>query len=161
MQRYVWTHLTRQQIGAYAEYFVKMELTMYGFQVYSSEVDDRGIDFVARYGDGPSIEVQVKSLRTGGYVFMPKQKFNLAEHRYLALARFSEEKPPDLYLVPSLVWATRSDAASKIFVSRDYEGLKSDPEWGLNVSRKNAPALQPFRFENTVESLTKGIVIGS
>ncbi len=74
MQRYNWSRLNRQQVGAYTEYFVKMELTMYGFQVYSTEVDDRGIDFVARYEEGPFIEVQVKSLRSAGYVFMQKDK---------------------------------------------------------------------------------------
>jgi hypothetical protein len=36
MQRYQWSRLNKQQVGAYAEYFVKMELTMYGFQVYET-----------------------------------------------------------------------------------------------------------------------------
>ena len=53
MQRYNWSRLSKQQVGAYTEYFVKMELTMFGFQVYSAEVDDRGIDFIARHGTGP------------------------------------------------------------------------------------------------------------
>jgi len=53
MQQYIWSILNKQQVGAYAEYFVKMELTMYGFQVYGTEVDDRGIDFVARHDLGP------------------------------------------------------------------------------------------------------------
>lgn len=56
--------MNKQQVGAFTEYFVKMELTMYGFQVYGTEVDDRGIDFVARYEHGRFIEVQVKSLRS-------------------------------------------------------------------------------------------------
>jgi hypothetical protein len=48
MQRYDWKCLNPRQIGKYAEYFVKMELTMHGLDIYSSEVDDKGIDFVAR-----------------------------------------------------------------------------------------------------------------
>jgi hypothetical protein len=40
LQRYEWNQLNKQQVGAYTEYFVKMELTMYGFQVYRTEVDD-------------------------------------------------------------------------------------------------------------------------
>ena len=76
MARYTWSALNKQQTGAYAEYFVKMELTMCGFQVYTTEVDDRGIDFVARHETGRFIEVQVKSLRNNGYVFMQKTKFN-------------------------------------------------------------------------------------
>ena len=66
MLRYNWSCLNKQQIGTYAEYFVKMELTMYGFQVYTTEVDDRGIDFVARYERGPFYQVQVKSIRSNG-----------------------------------------------------------------------------------------------
>jgi hypothetical protein len=58
LRPYQWGRLSRQEAGAYTEYFVKMELTMYGFQVYTSEVDDRGIDFVARYERGPFVQVQ-------------------------------------------------------------------------------------------------------
>jgi hypothetical protein len=150
MQRYIWSRLNKQQVGAYTEYFVKMELTMYGFQVYSTEVDDRGIDFVARHGRGPFIEVQVKSLRASGYVFMHKSKFSLKEHLYLALGLLSEGKPPELFLIPSFVWETPNVA----FVSRDYgERLKSKPEWGLNISPRNRPVLEPYRFENSVGQL--------
>jgi len=78
--RYNWKKLNKQQVGTFSEYFVKMEMTMYGFQVYSSEVDDRGIDFVARYGNGPFLSVQVKSVREKGYVFMQKDKFGLSPH---------------------------------------------------------------------------------
>ncbi|MGB8260224.1 MAG: hypothetical protein WCE75_07725 [Terracidiphilus sp.] len=124
-----------------------MELTMYGFQVYSSEVDDRGIDFVARHERGDFLEIQVKSLRSFGYVFMPKRKFPLDERLYLALGLLFEAKAPQLYLIPSTVWR----ASSSVFVDREYEGLKSEPEWGLNVSRRNLPALEPFLFSTAVE----------
>ena len=87
MPRHQWKNLSKQQVGAYAEYFVKMELTMHGFQVYSPEVDDRGIDFVARRNTEPFIEIQVKSLRSMGYVFMQKSKFPLRQGTYLALLR--------------------------------------------------------------------------
>lgn len=46
-RRHAWSKLNKQQVGAYAEYFFKMEFTMAGFQVYSTEVDDRGIDCMA------------------------------------------------------------------------------------------------------------------
>ena len=118
--------MNKQQVGAFTEYFVKMEMTMCGFQVYGTEVDDRGIDFVARFEQNPFIEIQVKSLRSTGYVFMQKEKFLLGEYLYLALGLLLDGQPPDLYLIPSVVWKQES----AIFVSRDYEGLKSKPEWG-------------------------------
>jgi hypothetical protein len=150
MQRYLWSRLNNQQVGAYTEYFVKMELTMYGFQVYSTEVDDRGVDFVARHDSGPFIEVQVKSLRALGYVFMQKTKFVLSDSLYVALGLLFEGKPPDLYLIPSRVW----DTPNTVFVSRDYgDGLKSKPEWGVNISQRNMAALAPHGFESAVQRL--------
>jgi len=90
IMRYNWEKLSRQQVGTFAEYFVKMELTMYGFQVYTSEVDDRGVDFVARYEKGPFYSIQVKSLRKNGYIFMQKDKFDLDIDMYLAVVLLHE-----------------------------------------------------------------------
>ncbi len=149
MQRYLWSRLNNQQVGAYTEYFVKMELTMYGFQVYSTEVDDRGVDFVARHNSGPFMEIQVKSIRDFNYVFMHKTKFVLSDSLYVALGLLFDGKPPDLYLIPSRVWETPSG----VFVGRDYEGKKSKPEWGLNISQRNMAALQLYGFESTVRKL--------
>ncbi|MBU1680127.1 MAG: DUF4365 domain-containing protein [Bacteroidetes bacterium] len=149
MPRYQWESLNKQQVGAYTEYFVKMELTMYGFQVYETEVDDRGIDFVTRFKQCPFIEVQVKSLRSLGYVFMQKTKFQLHEHMYLALGLLMEGQAPKLFFVPSIVWRSPND----VFVERNYEGLKSKPEWGLNISKKNMPTLEKYAFETTLDRL--------
>lgn len=62
---YKWDKLNHLQIGRYAEYLAKMELTAYGCDVYSSEVDDRGIDFVVRKDSEHYFDIQVKSLRMG------------------------------------------------------------------------------------------------
>jgi len=48
MRKYNWNRLSHLQISRYAEYFVKMEFTLFGFEVYTAEVDDRGVDFVIR-----------------------------------------------------------------------------------------------------------------
>ena len=47
-----------------------MEFTSYGFDVYTSEVDDKDIDFVIRNQKSKYYEIQVKSLRGSGYIFM-------------------------------------------------------------------------------------------
>jgi hypothetical protein len=36
-------------------------------------------------------------------------------------------------------------------VSRDYEGKKSRPEWGLNILEKNLPLLERFRVDEVVK----------
>ena len=149
MNRYQWSRLNKQQIGAYAEYFVKMELTMYGFQVYETEVDDRGIDFIARFESNSFVEIQVKSIRKLGYIFAQKDKFFLKENSFMALVIFSEGEPPSLYLLPATSWRM----CNNLFVGRDYEGLKSKPEWGLNISKKNMPELEKFKFDQIIDTL--------
>jgi hypothetical protein len=149
MPRYIWSKLNNLQVGKFAEYFVKMELAMYGFLVYCTEVDDRGIDFVARYNKGPFVELQVKFLCSFGCVFMHKEKFVPREHLYLALGLLLERQPPELYLIPSTAW----ENGNGMFVNHDYENLKSKPEWGLNISTENIALLEPYRFEKIVEGM--------
>jgi len=150
LKRYQWSRLNKQQVGAYTEYFVKMELTMYGFQVYKTEVDDRGIDFVARYEQGPFFEIQVKSVRSPGYVFMQKDKFSPRENLYLSLGYLEEGKEPQLYLIPSLDWLKDSP----LLVGHDFKGKKSRPEWGVNLSKKNMELLEPYRCLRTIRDLS-------
>ncbi len=151
MSRYLWSKLNTQQVGAYFEYFMKMEFTMYGFEVYTAEVDDRGVDFVARKDKGTFLEVQAKSLRDFGYVFMRKSHFQPKEGLYVALGLLLEGKEPMSFLIPSQRWQT-PDA---VFVDRDYEspGLKSQPEWGINFSRKSLSVLAPYSLAPMLERL--------
>ena len=39
--------LTPQKLGTFCEYYAKMSLASYGLNIFTSEVDDHGIDFVA------------------------------------------------------------------------------------------------------------------
>jgi hypothetical protein len=150
LQRYNWSALNKQQVGAYVEYFVKMELTMFGFQVYGTEVDDRGVDFIAQFSDGPFLKIQVKAVRDSGYVFMEKSKFSLHEHNLLAFGLLVEGKPPNLFLIPSLEWQT----PTALLRDRNYEGsLKSSPEWGMNISKKNMALLESYSFEKGAEAI--------
>ena len=41
------SNLTRQKLGTFCEYYAKMSLASYGMSIYTSEVDDHGIDFIA------------------------------------------------------------------------------------------------------------------
>ena len=151
--RYNWQKLNHLQVGTYSEYFVKMEFTMYGFQVYSAEVDDRGIDFVVRYEKGPFLSIQVKSTRGLNYIFIQKDKFQLSPHFYLALVILYENVEPELFLIPSEAWLELNN----LLVSHDYEGKQSKPEWGVNLSKKNLPLLEPYRFDTMISKLTETV----
>lgn len=142
--------MNKQQVGRFAEYFVKMEFALYGFEVYTSEVDDRGIDFIARRGSGCFYEIQVKSIRgTKGYVFMHKDKFPIRSDRLLALVLLREDEAPDLYLISATDWGF----PNVLLVGHDYPGRKSKPEWGLQLSKKSFPLLQPYHFDTAVQLL--------
>jgi hypothetical protein len=152
MDRYDWARLNHLQVGRYAEYFVKMEFTLFGFDVYTTEVDDKGIDFVIRRDIDRFYDVQVKSLRvaTSGYVFMPKATFALRAGLLLALVLLRQGEPPALYVIPATAWLN-PDA---LLVSRDYPGsTKSRPEWGINVSGKNQAILDRFAFDQLAAGL--------
>ena len=155
MNRYNWKDLNRQQMGTFTEYFVKMEFTMFGFQVYTTEVDDRGIDFVARIDQGPFLVIQVKSLLTGKYVFLPKDKFPLEKNTYLALGLLTQGEAPNLYLIPSLAWKDCNEKESNTFVDREYTEKKSKPEWGINASKKNMCELAEYSFTKTIKKLSR------
>jgi len=147
-----WSSLKTSQLGRYAEYVVRMEMARLGCDVYVPEVDDKGIDLVVRLAPGSYAEVQAKGVRGYSYVFMRKNVFPLSASRYLALVRFTDGRWPDVYLIPATAWLT-PDA---VFTSRDYVGRKSAPEWGLNLSAKAMPLLEPFRLERQVSRLLEG-----
>jgi len=147
-EKYQWSHLNHLQVGKYAEYLVKMELTLYGVDIYTSDVDDRGIDFVARKNVSTYYDFQVKSVRDYKYIFFPKDKFQLCPNLIAAVVVFVNEEPPNLFAIPSLEW----ERPNKLLVSRDYEGKKSKPEWGLNISQKNWGLLKEYEFEKVVRT---------
>jgi hypothetical protein len=134
MQRHDWKCLNSRQIGKYAEYFVKMELTMHGLDIYTPEVDDKGIDFIVRKSADKYWEVQVKSVHKSKYIFFPKSKFEIKRANLLvAVVLFVAGEVPSIYLIPVQAWKT----PNSLFVSRDFgEGKKSTPEWGIQLSKK-------------------------
>jgi hypothetical protein len=134
------------KVGRYGEYYAKMALVRAGYDVYSPEVDDKAIDLILSIPGTPPryLDVQVKTVRTvkPTYVFMRKKDFTIESNRYLALVLLREGEEPTMYMVPSSAW----DDPQPPFSSRDYEGLKSEPEYGLMISKKTLNSLEPFRF---------------
>ena len=93
-----WSELSHLQLGRYAEYYAKMEFSSYGYDVYTSEVDDHGVDFVAKNPvDGNYYEIQVKSIRNWGYVFIPKDKMEIRPTRLVFLLLFADGNLPDWF----------------------------------------------------------------
>ena len=136
-----WSDLNSLQLGRYAEYYAMMEFASYGHQVYSSEVDDHGVDFIAKI-NGTFYEVQVKSIFKANYVFNLKSKMsNTDKNRLVCLLRFVDMNLPEVYVIPAVAW----QKPNAVLVDRDYEGsTKSKPEWGIQYSQKNKHLLEPY-----------------
>lgn len=144
-----WSRLGSLQLGRYAEYYAKMEFALHGFDVYTAEVDTKGIDVVIRKDANRYYDVQVKSARNFNYIFLPKDKFVLRPNLLAVVALFVEGELPSLYLFPSMAWLT----PSALLVSYESKDEKSKPEWGLNFAKRNRELLATFAFENKVSEL--------
>jgi hypothetical protein len=134
--RYRWTHLNRLQLGKYAEYLAKMEFVLLGCDVFTSEVDDHGIDFVVRTKEGTHYDVQVKSYRPGTtYVYLPRVHPSLL----LAVVQFVDGELPALFLVQSCVSGGPNPMFKKCYYT---EAGKREFEWGLSLAKKNLALLE-------------------
>ena len=145
------TELTRQKLGAFGEYYAKMTLTSYGMSIYTSEVDDHGIDFVAETRNG-FLKFQVKTIRQGtNYVFMLEEHFDITDKNlFLFLSVLADGEHPVSYIIPATAWGTDTTG---IFTHRTYEGKKSKPEYGVNLSKKNLPLLEAYKLEKVIDKL--------
>ena len=148
-----WSQLNPLQLGRYAEYYAKMEFASYGFEVYTSEVDDHGVDFVVKSPDKNEFcEVQVKSVRNYGYVFIAKSKMpELTDNRLVCYLHFIDGQLPDVFVIPATAWKT----PNAVLVDRKYDkpGQKSAPEWGVNISKKNYSLLDDYRVDRYFQKM--------
>lgn len=141
--------LTKQRLGSFGEYYAKMVLASYGMSIYTSEVDDHGIDFVAETKSG-FMKFQVKTVRHDtNYVYMLEEHFDVEDETlFLFLSILTDGELPVSYIVPATVW--KNDVTG-MFVHRTYEGKKSKPEYGMNLSAKNMPFLDDYRIEKMID----------
>ena len=149
-----WSKLSTMQIGRYAEYYAKMEFASYGLEVYTSEVDDHGVDFVAKNPNSNRFyEVQVKAVRKMQQVFIPETKMpkDSLERRLVCLLVFEDGVDPAFFVIPGTAW--NSPNAAVAFYKYDKPGQKSAPEYALNVTEKNMPLFEPYQAEIQLERL--------
>ena len=67
----------------------------------------------------------------------------LPANRLVCLLRFEDGKLPEVYIIPAKAWEKPND----LLKDKDYDGLKSKPAWGINVSRKNLDLLKEYEIE--------------
>ncbi|WP_182866630.1 DUF4365 domain-containing protein [Rhodopirellula sp. JC639] len=91
-------HLNTIQKGSFGEAYAKMAFTLEGFEVYDSEYDDRGVDFVVRSRSGKFFSVQVKSTDPTSNPFVKADKFISSSDYLLCAVRLTEGQQPAIYL---------------------------------------------------------------
>lgn len=129
-------------LGAAGELLVASRIALFGYQVYRPLADDRGVDLVVDVGDGQHAMVQVKSAHPGSYIFMKKSTFALKPWVTVGVVVFDADHDvwPQVFLIPATEWSTPVSP----LVSRDYEGKKSAPEYGLNLRANWRRELEPW-----------------
>lgn len=145
-----WATLQSLQLGRYALSLAKTEFASYGLDVFTSDVDNRGNDFIIKDNTGKFREIQVRSLRGSGYVFSEKSRFNISNpYLYMAVLIFIQGRMPDFFLFPTQAWKV----PNKVFVDRNYDqpGQTSKPDYGINISKRNYDILKPFSFSETIK----------
>jgi hypothetical protein len=65
----------------------------------------------------------------------------------MAIVIFNEGVPRDVFLIPSTRW----NSPDGVFKDRDYDGKKSAPEWGLELSATQIPMLAEYVFSRAVQ----------
>lgn len=149
---YTWDHLDKIQLLKYAEYFVKMELTRYGLDIYNSATDNNEVDFSAKTSSSKHYDFQIRTVKNFNYVAFPKDNLNLRENLIVAIVIFVENKEPCLFFIPSTTWKKPDE----FFVSSENGNGQDKPEWGLNLSNKYNQLLAPYSPEIIINTLKHG-----
>lgn len=148
-----WSKLNHLQVGRYGEYYAKMEFTSFGFEVYTSEVDDHGVDFIVKVPNTDAFyEVQVKTIRNKSFVSIAKSKMpKLTDRRLVCCIQLLDGNLPNVFVIPAIVWCQ----PNAVFRSHDYDkpGQKSKPEWGINISDINYDCLVPYQIETKLKEI--------
>jgi hypothetical protein len=99
--------------------------------------------------DDVLVTVWVSTRNGFNYPYWVKSDWEPDVRHFACLVRLPESDPAEVYVIPTTVW----EAPDNVFVSRDYPDLKSPPEWGINLSARNLPALQRYRMPGAASLL--------
>jgi len=150
MPDYTYKHLnTGQKTGAFGEAYSKMAFILEGFEVYRTECDDRGIDFVVRNQSGKFFLVQVKTTRETADPYIKENNFIQNDEFIFCAVRIEEGKRPLVYIAKGSDWQ-----------NNDFECLNHNPEGGdagpyyeMRLAARYQQQLERFRFSNYIDSI--------
>lgn len=127
-----------------------MAFTLEGFEVYTTEYDDRGVDFVIRNSDGRFFSVQVKATGKSANPFILGDKFEASSDFLLCAVRLVEGNPPEIYLVRGTDWNEEQEC-----LHFNPSGGNAGAYYELRFSKKYSESLKRYNFQNYVEQLKR------
>lgn len=141
-------HLNNIQKGSFSESYAKMAFTLEGFEVYSTDYDDRGVDFIIRNNDGRYFSVQVKSTGQSANPFIYAESFEVSPDFILCAVRLVEGKAPEVYLACGTDWGKKGEC-----LNYNPGGGKAGAYYELRFSKVYSESLKRHKFEKYVEEL--------
>lgn len=126
-----------------------------------SELDKRQITYTEKgksfYEINISTNKYILKCRTynKNYTFVSKSEIpNLADNIMTALVEWSNNKPTNVYLIPMIEW---KNPQNTILKDKDYNGLQSQPEWGIDINQTNKEELNNFYIDKIINNIKKNI----
>ncbi len=130
MTDFQWMNVhSNSKLGRIAEHYAQALFLYHGYDVFPTDVDDSGVDFIARDSKGNTYDVQVKSARNDNYQYIRESKFNKSDSFLVCCVRFGESGNPEVYIFPGTAW----DEEGSVLKYYEYgSGKKSKPEYGIS-----------------------------
>lgn len=87
----------------------------------------------------------------GHYTQVEKSEIpNLSQNIMIALVEWVNDKPSNLYFIPMSEW---KNPDLTILKNRNYAGLKSKPEWGIDINQINKHELNQFLANKIIKTI--------
>lgn len=148
MHKKTYKHLNKVQKGSFGESYARMMFTLEGFEVYNSEYDDRGIDFVVRNTSGKFFIVQVKTTDNTVNPFIYEDNFMAGNDFIFCAVRIIENEEPSMFLALGSDWEKEYDC-----LNYNPEGGASGPYYEIRFAKKYKNDLETFDFMNYVNKI--------
>lgn len=139
--------MNRVELHRRAVKLLRSEFVRHGFEVDTTKPETASQTFVVH--NLAKYRVKVKSSRDFNYNYILKAHMNPHKSLIIGFVHFVTGECPHLYLIRSTEWL----APGNLLKSRNYRGLASHPEYGLQLSRKNIGLLQQYSFNRIVSTL--------
>ncbi len=122
-----------------------------------SELGKRQISYVEQRNSFYEINIQCNKYilkcitYNNNYTFISKSEIpNLTDNIMFTLVEWINNEPANIYLIPLSEWKNPDNTILK---DKDYNGLNSSPEWGINVNQNNRHELAKYHIDKIIKSI--------